>query len=399
MRLPGQLTAAVAAFFPNSPYAAAQPPDVPTTASLVASGAQMAQALRSVFPNQNLALLPQPYWWWESGSSIDALLTYGVTTGDKQYQTLASNTLLNQATAGNDFMTPDATGNDDQAWWALAALTAAEGNVPVPAGAVSYLALAQNVFNEQKGRWDSSRCGGGLRWKISVGDGTDGYHYRSSIANGLFFQLAARIAKLTNDAEALSWAEKAYDWVVSVGLIDGDFNVFDGTDDAKGPAGCADVNHDQWSYNVGVFLHGSAVLAAHTSDAKWMDRTKGLLASAQRTFIRDGALFEEKCEGDSSCNTDQVSFKGSLARWLGATAAVLPDLRVSIANLMGMNAAKVQAAWSASAGIMQHFTGLEIVDAATRARAEQVASAGMIGEKKSSAKLKRSLAGRFWWEG
>lgn len=398
MRLPAYITAAISAFFPNSPYAFAQ--DVPTTEALITSAAQMAQALKASYPNPSLAFLPQPYWWWESGSSIDALLTYGLTTGDTQYQSLLSNTILNQATAGNDFMTADATGNDDQAWWALAALTAAESNVPAAAGAVSFLSLAQNVYNEQKGRWDTSRCNGGMRWKISVGDGTDGYHYKSTIANGLFFQLAARLAKLTNDAEALSWAEKAYDWVVSVGLIDADFNVYDGTDDQKGDSGCADVNHDQWSYNTGVFLYGAAVMAAHTSDPIWLDRTKGLLAAAQRNFINNGALFETKCEGSGTCNTDQVSFKGTLARWMGATAAVLPDVRVQIANLMGVNAAKVQTGWSASLGAMDQFNGLEIVDAATRARAEQVAAQGMIGDKKSSVKMvKRSLAWRVWWEG
>ncbi|KAF2247343.1 glycoside hydrolase family 76 protein [Trematosphaeria pertusa] len=363
----------------------------------------MAQAVKAVYPNQNLALLPQPYWWWESGSTVDALLTYAEATGDKQYETLLSSTIMNQATGTNDFMTPDATGNDDQAWWALAALTAAENDVPVPSGGVPWLTLAQNVFNQQKARWDTTRCNGGMKWKINVGDGTDGYHYKSSIANGLFFQLAARLAKLSNDADALSWAEKAYDWVTSVGLIDGEFNVFDGTDDAKGENGCVDVNHDQWSYNVGVFLHGSAVLAAHTSDAKWLDRTKGFVASTQRTFVRDGALFEEKCEGDGSCNTDQVSFKGTLARWLGGTAVVLPELKVQIANLMGANAAKVQGGWSAGLAAMDQFTGLEVVDAAVRARGEQrVAEEGMIGMSRSGKreveKRGRSVAGRVWWE-
>ncbi|KAF1837130.1 Six-hairpin glycosidase, partial [Decorospora gaudefroyi] len=271
-------------------------------------------------------LLPYPLWWWQSGTAIEALLTYGSATGDKQYEPLLQATLLNQATTTNDFMTPGATGNDDQAWWALAAMTAAENGVPQPARSTPWLDLARNVFNEQKGRWADSKCNGGLRWKIQKGDGKDGYYYKNAITNGLFFQLAARIAKLTRDADAQAWAERTYDWAVDVGIIDDAFNVYDGTDEMNA---CADLNHDQWSYNVGVFLYGSAVMAVTTRDSKWTDRTRGFIGSARRSFTNPdtGALVESKCEGDASCNTDQISFKGILARSLGAAAEMLPAVR------------------------------------------------------------------------
>lgn len=55
-------------------------------------------------------------------------------------------------------MTPDATGNDDQAWWALVALTAVENSVSQTGGVASG-DLARNVFSEQKARWDTSICG------------------------------------------------------------------------------------------------------------------------------------------------------------------------------------------------------------------------------------------------
>ena len=44
-------------------------------------------------------------------------------------------------------------------------------------------------------------------------------------------------------ADYPSWAEKSWDWACSVGLIDGQYNVYDGTDDSKG-TGCIDVDHD-----------------------------------------------------------------------------------------------------------------------------------------------------------
>lgn len=184
----------------------------------------------------------------------------------------------------------------------------------------------------------------------------------------MFFQLAARLARLTNDADARAWAEKAYDWVISVGLIDVDFNVLDGTDDAKGD-GCVDVNHDQWNYNVGVFMYGSAVMAAHFGDVKWVNRTRGLLPSARRTLVNvdTGVLFEARCDPDGSCNTDQTSFKGVLARWLGATAWLLPEVRADISALVGTAAAVVQRGLTSDLGLMETFTALETIDAALRA--------------------------------
>ncbi|KAJ4299895.1 hydrolase 76 protein [Kalmusia sp. IMI 367209] len=365
-----------------------------TISSLITSAAQIAQSLKLTFPNPSLVLAPQPYYWWQSGIINNALFTYGFVTGDKQYEDLSKNTLFNQATAGNDFIMPEATGNDDQAWWALSALTAAENGVPVPAGAPAFVDLARNVFNEQKARWDESTCSGGMKFKINAGDA--GYDYKSSIANGLFFQLAARLAKLTGDADAQAWAEKSYDWVAGVGLIDGDFNVYDGTDDSKG---CVDLNHNQWSYNVGAFLYGAAVMASHTSSPTWLDRTKGLLAAAERNFVRDGSLFEAICEGDGSCNTDQVSFKGILARWLGATAVILPELQGEITGILVGVSKGVQGRWNPSLNSIEQFVALETVDAAIRASGGAAAAYGMIGAGRSVVKreVKRSIAGRIWW--
>lgn len=376
-------------------YTAVYAQDRPTTESLIATAAQIAQTIRITFPNPSVALVPGPYYWWQSGIVNDALFTYGSATGDKQYEDLSKNTLYNQATGANDFMMPDAHGNDDQAWWALAALTAAENAVPVPEGSPTFLSMAQNVFNEQKARWDTTTCGGGMKFKINPGEG--GYNYKSSIANGLFFQLAARLAKFTGDSDALSWAEKSYDWIVSTGLIDGNFNVYDGTDDSRG---CVDLNHDQWSYNGGVFLYGAAVMASQSSDSKWRDRTMGLLNAAQRNFVRNDALFETICEGEGSCNTDQVSFKGILARWIGATAVVFPGVKGPVVALLSGISRQTQAVWNPSLNPMEHYVALEVVDAAVRANGGAAAVYGMIGANNNVAKLarSRSIAGRIAWK-
>lgn len=349
--------------------------------------------MRATYPDSALALFAEPIWWWQSGSGVDALLTYTSTTGDSQYATLLSNTLITEATTTNDFMTVHATGNDDQAWWALAALTAAETNF-APTGSVPWATLAQNVFQEQTTRWDKDKCNGGMKWKILEGDGTDGWHYKSSIANGLFFQMAARLALLTSSAETKAWAEKSYDWTVSVGLISPEFDVYDGTDDAKGENGCVDVNHNMWSYNVGVFMYGSAIMAKLTNDDEWLSRTKGFIASAKRNFVNEetGELWEEMCEGDGSCDSDQVSFKGTLARWLGATAELLPELNDSISELMAGASSMATAGTTEGLGAISSFNLLEAVDAGLRLRGVG-GKAGTIGARGAS-----SIAGRLNWK-
>jgi mannan endo-1,6-alpha-mannosidase len=66
----------------------------------------------------------------------------------------------------DDYMPANQThseGNDDQCFWGLAAIAAAEMNFPnPPANKPQWLALAQAVFNEQMGRWDTTNCNGGL---------------------------------------------------------------------------------------------------------------------------------------------------------------------------------------------------------------------------------------------
>ena len=366
---------------------------VPSAKLLLKTAGTYASSLRATYPDQGLALFAEPIWWWQSGSAVDALLTYSSASGDSQYNTLLANTLITEGTPANDFMTVHATGNDDQAWWALAALTAAETNL-APTGPVPWATMAQNVFQQQTTRWDKDKCNGGMKWKILEGDGTDGWHYKSTIANGLFFQMAARIALLTGDADIRAWAVRSYDWTVSVGLINPQFDVYDGTDDAKGENGCVDVNHNMWSYNVGVFMYGSAVMAKLTGEEEWLGRTKGLIASAKRNFVNaeTGELWEAQCEADGSCDSDQVSFKGTLARWLGATAELLPELEGSVVEIIGGASGMATARTEEDMGAITSFNHLEIVDAGLRVQGFG-GKGGMIGARTFS-----SIAGRVTWE-
>ena len=208
--------------------------------------------------------LPDPYFWWEAGAAFGAMLDYYYYTGDPTYNEVTTQALLAQVGPNNDYMPPNQTkteGNDDQGFWALAAMTAAEQKFPnPPADQPQWLALAQAVFNSQALRWDTTSCAGGLKWQIFAFN--NGYNYKNSISNGCFFNIGARLAVYTGNQTYADWAEKTWDWVNRVGLMSPQYQVFDGTDDNKN---CSELNHIQWTYNAGVYLLGAANMYAYVS--------------------------------------------------------------------------------------------------------------------------------------
>lgn len=134
-------------------------------------------------------------------------------------------------------------------------IAAAEKNYPdPPEDQAQWLALAQGVFNSQAKRWDTSFCGGGLRWQIFTFNG--GFDYKNSISNGCFFQLAARLARYTNNNTYTLWAERVYDWTADSGLINGDWGILDGMKIDN----CSHHDPIQWTYNAGTYIAGVAYL-------------------------------------------------------------------------------------------------------------------------------------------
>jgi len=190
---------------------------------------------------------------------FSAFIDYWYYTGDDQYNDITEQAMLHQVGDYNAFMPPNQTktlGNDDQAFWGMTAMTAAEHKFPdPPEGSPSWLSLAQAVFNTQVPRWDDSTCGGGLRWQIFTFN--NGYNYKNTISNGCFFNIAARLAKYTGNKTYSEWAEKSWDWTQAVGLMSPDYHFYDGSDDTLN---CSQINHIQWTYNAGVFMYGAAAM-------------------------------------------------------------------------------------------------------------------------------------------
>ena len=277
------------------------------------------------------------------------LIDYWHLTGDSTYNEVTTQALLHQVGDNRDFMPENQTrteGNDDQGFWAMAAMSAAENNFPNPPGdQPQWLALAQAVFNEYATRWDTSTCGGGLRWQIFTFN--VGFNYKNSISNGCFFSLASRLARYTGNETYSEWAEKVYDWETSVKLIKDDFSIVDGA--SIDPAECSKPDQNQWTYNAGIYLHGAAVMYNHTGGSdKWKTRVQGILDNTSKTFFNNSIAMERICESGGMCDTDQQSFKGYLMRWMSGTTQMAPFTAPTIQPLISASAKAAAEACSGS---------------------------------------------------
>jgi mannan endo-1,6-alpha-mannosidase len=230
---------------------------------------------RGNYSGQTPGLLPGPppnpsitnagYFWWETGAMFGSMMDYWYYTGDDTYNEVVKEGMIFQSNEPQgDYLPQNQTngmGNDDQAFWAMSALTAAELNFTNPAtGQPGWIELAQGVFNTQVPRIDNSTCGGGLHWQAY--QFLNGYSYKNSIANGCFFNIAARLAAYTGNDTYAQYATQIYDWTKTIGLIDANYNVYDGADSSNN---CTIVRKEQFSYNVGVYLLGAATMYNYAS--------------------------------------------------------------------------------------------------------------------------------------
>ncbi|KAI9714237.1 MAG: hydrolase 76 protein [Chrysothrix sp. TS-e1954] len=267
---------------------------------------------------------PNGLYWWEGGAMFGALIDYWFFTGDDSYNDVTIQGMQFQVGDANDFSPSNQTldlGNDDQAFWALSAMSATEQNFPNPPEKdPQWLALVQAVFNEQALRWDNATCGGGLRWQFDPIN--SGYTYKNSISNGCLMNMAARLGKYTGNTTYLTWAEKAFNWTKEIGLITPQWTVFDGTDLTQN---CTGFNRLQWTYNAGVYLYSAAVMWNVTQSDFWYQNTANLLKGIDFFFPNgQNIMVEQACEPIHTCNTDQLSFKAYLSRWMGEVGRVAP---------------------------------------------------------------------------
>lgn len=278
-----------------------------------------------------------------------AMVDYWALTGDESYVDVTRQALVHQMSPTKDYMPENQTmtmGNDDQGFWAMAAMSAAEQGFPDPPdGETGYLAATQGVFNNYVSRWDTKECKGGLRWQVFSFN--NGYDYKNTISNGCFFNIAARLARYTGNTTYGEWAKKVMDWQVDMKLITDEGEVKDGVHIRDG--GCDDMDVIEWSYNSAIYFSGAAVMYdVSEGDDKdfWKKKMDSILKHAMTKFVKEGVIYEQFCEPFQLCNTDQQSFKGYFLRWLSLTTKMAPytddDIRPLIETAAEAAAASCQ---------------------------------------------------------
>ncbi|KAK5662432.1 hypothetical protein OQA88_8343 [Cercophora sp. LCS_1] len=281
------------------------------------------------------------YYWWEGGAMMGTYVDYWHLTGDPSYNHVIEEGMIHQTGPNEDYMPPNHTaslGNDDQGFWGMSAMLAAENKFPnPPEDKPQWLALAQAVFNTQAApeRHDDT-CNGGLRWQVPPTN--MGYNYKNTIANACFFNLGARLARYTLNETYAGWAEKTFEWLWNVGYIDNEnWAVYDG---GHVEHNCTDINKAQFSYNAALLLHGSAFMYNYTDGSPlWKGRVEKLLEGIMRDFFETGVAFEIPCEGrQGACTADMLSFKGYAHRWLSVVTQIAPFTRDTILPVLRTSA-------------------------------------------------------------
>lgn len=308
-------------------------------------------------------LLPGPYYWWEAGGMFGAMVDYWYYTGDTTYVDEIATAMQFQAGTDENYMPANQTkdeGNDDQVFWAFSVMDAAELNFPLPeSDNPSWLALGQAVFNTMAARWDPDTCGGGLRWQIFQFNA--GYDYKNAVSNLGFFQLAARLGRYTGNETYIDWADQMWDWFSDSVMWDAQgFQIYDG---ASTTENCSSADHMQWSYNYATGLAGLAYMYNHTSNDTWLTLTEGVLKTTLTTFfptsMGNKIMVEVACEPYGTCDTDQLSFKAYLSRWLAVTAQLVPSLADTIMPYIEASATGAAGQCHTGTGVNGAVCGME----------------------------------------
>ncbi|KAK9457438.1 glycosyl hydrolase family 76-domain-containing protein [Dipodascopsis uninucleata] len=354
----------------NLCYASGITLDISSDDSIKSACTTIASGLMNYYHGNEAGYIPGifsgNYYWWESGAAWGSMIDYWYYTGDDTWVDDMVNGLIFQVGSDWDFMPANETsslGNDDQAFWGIAAMAAAERNFTNPSSDdPQWLALAQAVFNSIALVWDSATCDGGVRWQKFVFN--SGYDYKNTISNGLLLQLGARLARYTANDTYAQWAEKVWDWETEVGFIDSStYAVYDG---ASIDEQCTKLNKIQWTYNFAVHLAGCAYMYDYTNQSStWKTRLDGLISSLEVFLYQDtNIVYEPACEpsstsGSTNCNIDQQSFKAYFGRFLGLTMQVAPYTKATLLPILqASSAAAVSTCNGGSDGVTCGFSWL-----------------------------------------
>jgi predicted alpha-1,6-mannanase (GH76 family) len=247
--------------------------------------------------------------WWNAANALTAVIGYTRHTGDRSHARVVETTFQGAGRRRPGFVN---TFFDDNGWWGLAWVAAYDLT-----GDDRYLAAARAIFAHNLGGWDGV-CGGGLWWNSER-------TYKNAITNELFVTLAAQLHQRTpGDAEYLSWALRAWEWLAGRALIGPGGLVNDGLS-----GDCGNNGGTAWTYNQGVILGGLAALHDITGDGDYLRQGEFIADAALRALTSAHGILTEPCEpaarsprtgparpARAGCDGDQTQFKGIFARYL-----------------------------------------------------------------------------------
>jgi predicted alpha-1,6-mannanase (GH76 family) len=263
------------------------------------SYADAAAAALQSFYDPTTGLFPTT-GWWNSANALTALVDYSARTGSSSY--VGDVTVTFDKNGAQSFLN---NFYDDEGWWALAWIAAYDLTHDG-----RYLSMAETIFADMAGGWDTT-CNGGIWWSK---DRT----YKNAIANELFFQVAIRLhARTADDAGPggyLDWATREWKWFDASGMINGSSLVNDGLD-----ASCKNNGQTTWTYNQGVVIGALVDLSHQTSDATLLARAQAIGDASIAKLVDAQGVLHEACE--PSCGGDGPQFKGIFMRHLAELAA------------------------------------------------------------------------------
>lgn len=283
-----------------------------------------------------VGMFQQPYYWWESGLVFGGLIDTWKICDNNTYVDIIKAAFEHQKGVDNNFHAEnqsDVMANDDQLFWGLAAMEAAERDFPELSGGndePSYIDLALTVYNEMAGRWDESTCGGGLRWQIL--SNMSGWDYKSTVSTAGLFALSGRFARYTGDDDFKKTASRVLRWMKKSSFVyqmDGNdyYNVNDGAE-INDNNRCPIVNGAIWSYNYALMIMGTSYMYSATQDKTWSDELGKFIGGLEHFMLNTtggDTLFEYQCDVWKKCNNDQRAFRAIVARSLGEVVQLVPD--------------------------------------------------------------------------
>ena len=275
--------------------------------------------------------------YWQTPTILETVIDYMIRTGTNAYASNISTTY--DKNSGGNFLNGY---YDDEGWYALSWIRAYDFTHDS-----RYLSMAQTIFADISGGWDTSTCGGGVWWdKI--------HSYKNAIPNELFLEIAARLHERVSSDTAggsgpnghsyIDWATMEWSWFNNSGMINSSNIVNDGLDNS-----CHNNGGTTWTYNQGVVLGGLAELYHITGTNSYLTKAETLANASTSQLVTNGIL-TEPCETSNSCNNDQQIFKGIYISNLASLYS--RDNNSTYANFIAANAVSL---WANDRNSSNHF--------------------------------------------